>query len=196
MPAALLAYFFLWMGQQNPAPMDKKRLDVMVEDWLNAIMEEQKLTARVDFEVADAIHKLHGLNILKVHPPAVVGGHRSYSVSRRKLLKASAAHRHSSIIQSYDVQALPRLLRPLLIFEYSYLSWRMLAGHFVDLYGAFYHFRDYASNRITAWHPGPSLGHHLSLICLRVCDPLVLNNIYIKLAVISSAQFMVALKSS
>lgn len=53
-----------------------------MEEWLNGVMQEQKLKTRIDFEVTDSIDKLQSLGLLKVLPGAE-GGSRNYQVRAR-----------------------------------------------------------------------------------------------------------------
>ncbi|MDB5352950.1 MAG: hypothetical protein JWN86_4197 [Planctomycetota bacterium] len=56
---ALLAYFFLWRGQDDPSPWDQLRLDRAVEVYL-----KDRTGQDVDFEVADAAQKLVRLGLV------------------------------------------------------------------------------------------------------------------------------------
>ena len=58
---ALLAYYVLWRGRDDPAGWDEARLDAAVEAFL-----KEKTGLVVDFEVKDAVRKLARLGL--VHP--------------------------------------------------------------------------------------------------------------------------------
>lgn len=57
---AILAYFVLWRGAGSPRPWDRERLDRAVEDLL-----EKRAGVRTNFEIADALHKLRRLTVLR-----------------------------------------------------------------------------------------------------------------------------------
>ncbi|GMH42595.1 hypothetical protein BSKO_10514 [Bryopsis sp. KO-2023] len=61
---ALLAYFFLWRGQPDTAPIKQRSLDKDIEQFLNKFMMENDLSARIDFDVEDATRKLEELGLL------------------------------------------------------------------------------------------------------------------------------------
>jgi hypothetical protein len=60
---ALLAYFALWRGDDDPHPWDQPRLDAHVE----ALLRE-RAGISVDFEIGDALHKLHRLGLVTCNP--------------------------------------------------------------------------------------------------------------------------------
>jgi hypothetical protein len=60
---ALLAYFVLWRGAKDPLPWDQPRLDMRVE----ALLRERAGVA-VDFEIGDALQKLHHLGLVTCDP--------------------------------------------------------------------------------------------------------------------------------
>ena len=57
---ALLAYYFLWRGRDDPEPWDSARLDAAIEDYLRA-----KASASIDFEISDALAKLVRLGLVR-----------------------------------------------------------------------------------------------------------------------------------
>ncbi len=56
---ALLAYFFLWTGRDDPEPWTRGRLDARVEEFLRA-----ETGREVDFEIGDALQKLIRLGLV------------------------------------------------------------------------------------------------------------------------------------
>eukprot|EP00798_Chlamydomonas_sp_ICE-L_P012416 gene12416-15612_t len=75
---AMLAYFFLWKGMDDPLPRTKEELDKEVEQYIKGLMRKihrKKRHARwggdeedmpaLDFEVLDSLHKLKVMNILE-----------------------------------------------------------------------------------------------------------------------------------
>ena len=60
---ALLAYFFLWVGRDDPEPWDARRLDARIEAFLR-----EKRCGDVDFEIADALAKLNRLGLVRPTP--------------------------------------------------------------------------------------------------------------------------------
>jgi hypothetical protein len=57
---ALLAYYVLWRGADDPSPWDEGRLDAHVESFL-----KEKTGMTVDFEVKDALRKLVRLGLVQ-----------------------------------------------------------------------------------------------------------------------------------
>ncbi len=60
---ALLAYFFLWAGRDDPEPWDAPRLDEHVEAYLRG-----KACGDIDFEIGDALGKLGRLGLIRRKP--------------------------------------------------------------------------------------------------------------------------------
>jgi hypothetical protein len=60
---ALLAYFMLWQGAQDSQPWDQARLDARVEAFLR-----ERAGVEIDFEIGDALHKLHRLGLIQCGP--------------------------------------------------------------------------------------------------------------------------------
>lgn len=61
---ALLAFFFLWQGQNEPKPIHKAKLDKDIEKFLNQFMIDNKLRSRIDFDVDDAVNKLEKMGLV------------------------------------------------------------------------------------------------------------------------------------
>jgi Protein of unknown function (DUF3754) len=57
---ALLAYFFLWRGSEDPEPWTEERLDDHIESYLRA-----KTSHDIDFEIGDALAKLLRLGLVQ-----------------------------------------------------------------------------------------------------------------------------------
>lgn len=61
---ALLAYFFLWQGRDDPEPWTRARLDARIEAYI------RETTGRtVNFEIGDALGKLRRLDLLQGDDP-------------------------------------------------------------------------------------------------------------------------------
>jgi hypothetical protein len=60
---ALLAYFMLWQGADDSQPWDQTRLDAHVEAFLR-----ERAGVNIDFEIGDALHKLHRLGLIHCGP--------------------------------------------------------------------------------------------------------------------------------
>lgn len=65
---ALLAYYFLWRGEDEPAPMSQPALDKQIEKFLNKFMKENNLRSRINFDVVDACEKLEKMGFLNRVP--------------------------------------------------------------------------------------------------------------------------------
>ena len=57
---ALLAFYFLWRGRDDPEPWDSARLDAAVEAYLRA-----RAGVAIDFEISDALAKLIRLGLVQ-----------------------------------------------------------------------------------------------------------------------------------
>jgi len=60
---ALLGYYFLWAGRDDPEPWDSRRLDARIEAYLR-----KQSCGDVDFEIGDALAKLHRLGLIRRDP--------------------------------------------------------------------------------------------------------------------------------
>jgi len=59
----LLAYFFMWRGQDQPRPMSKGELDRTVERFISDQLAADGIAMKIDFEVDDAVDKLVRMGI-------------------------------------------------------------------------------------------------------------------------------------
>ena len=57
---AMLAYFILWRNAADPQPWNRRRVDRAVEAFLHS-----RAGLTINFEIADALHKLHVLGLLE-----------------------------------------------------------------------------------------------------------------------------------
>lgn len=56
---AIIAYYFLLL---SPTPITKQHLDLTIESWLS-----ERWGCHINFEIADALEKLHSLGLITVH---------------------------------------------------------------------------------------------------------------------------------